>query len=263
MENNYYEFRARDYRRIARDKLQGRWGISLAVTLLAGILGAFGSNGGANFDTSRLTLNSNSINNAFDFTGSTELPHSIEQLSQFIERMLENPFVYTALISMVTFGFLLGIALSFVGAATLLGHNSFYIMQCQNRRPEFKELFSRFRIFWRAVGLRYFMALFIFLWSLLLVVPGIIAGYRYAMAPYLMAQYPDMGIREAVNRSKELMYGHKWRLFCLQLSFIGWGILACFTLGIGFLWLNPYIYNSEAAFYLDRTGQGIPLNQAN
>ena len=75
--------------------------------------------------------------------------------------------------------------------------------------------------FLKAMGLNLFMALFIWLWSLLFIVPGIIAAYRYRLAPYLMAENPNLGIREAVNMSKELMAGHKWRLFCLNLSFIG------------------------------------------
>lgn len=103
------------------------------------------------------------------------------------------------------------------------------------------------------------MALFIWLWSLLFIVPGIIAAYRYRLAPYLMAENPNLGIREAVNMSKELMAGHKWRLFCLNLSFIGWGILSALTCGIGDLWLNPYIYAANAAFYVDRTGRNIPM----
>lgn len=111
----------------------------------------------------------------------------------------------------------------------------------------------------KAMGLNLFMALFIWLWSLLFIVPGIIAAYRYRLAPYLMAENPNLGIREAVNMSKELMAGNKWRLFCLHLSFIGWGILSALTCGIGDLWLNPYIYAANAAFYVDRTGRNIPM----
>ena len=129
----------------------------------------------------------------------------------------------------------------------------------ENRQGEVSVIFSRFDIFLKAMGLNLFMALFIWLWSLLFIVPGIIAAYRYRLAPYLMAENPNLGIREAVNMSKELMAGHKWRLFCLNLSFIGWGILSALTCGIGNLWLNPYIYAANAAFYVDRTGRNIPM----
>ena len=98
-------------------------------------------------------------------------------------------------------------------------------------------------------------SLLTFLWSLLFIVPGIIASYRYALAPYLMAENPDMGVMEAIARSKELMNGSKWRLFCLQLSFIGWSLLCVLTLGIGYLWLAPYQNAAEAAFYLEVTGR--------
>ena len=80
-------------------------------------------------------------------------------------------------------------------------------------------------------------------------IPGIIASYRYAMTPYILLENPGMTANEAIKKSKELMQGNKWRLFCLQFSFIGWSILCVFTLGIGFLWLVPYMEAANAAFY--------------
>ena len=121
--------------------------------------------------------------------------------------------------------------------------------------PAFATLFSRFSIWGRAFGLRFMTTLLTFLWSLLFIVPGIIASYRYALAPYLMAENPDMDVMEAIARSKELMDGNKGRLFCLQLSFIGWSLLCVLTLGIGYLWLAPYQNAAEAAFYLEVTGR--------
>ena len=99
------------------------------------------------------------------------------------------------------------------------------------------------------------MALFIFLWSLLFVIPGIVAGYRYAMAPFIMAENPNIGAFEAIAMSKEMMRGHKGELFYLHLTFIGWKLLALFTFGIGNLFIAPYIATSEAAFYLNRVGR--------
>ena len=98
-------------------------------------------------------------------------------------------------------------------------------------------------------------SIFVWLWSLLLVIPGIIAIYRYAMMPYLMAEFPDLGALDAMRESKRLMQGNKWRLFCLELSFIGWYLLSILTLGIGLLWLLPYVSASRAAFYLEITGR--------
>ncbi len=252
---NYSQFRARDYRRMALDKLRGRWAISLGLTLVAGLLGAFGGS------TPSLTLRFN-LNDWNSGSLSNLLDPSAWSTSGLVEELFGNPLISSILVGAFSLSFIIAIGMSFVGAATLLGHNDFYIQQCNNRNPRFDVLFSRFKIFWKAVGLRYFMGLFIFLWSLLLIVPGIIASYRYALAPYLLAQYPEMGVREAVDRSKQLMCGHKGRLFCLNLSFIGWALLNLLTLGIGSLWLNPYMYCARTAFYLDRTGQGVPLNPA-
>lgn len=92
-------------------------------------------------------------------------------------------------------------------------------------------------------------SLFTFLWSLLFVIPGIIAAYRYSMATYILAENQNMQATEAIERSKALMDGRKGDLFCLDLSFIGWALLAVLTAGIGNLWLMPYMTVSRAAFY--------------
>ena len=80
---------------------------------------------------------------------------------------------------------------------------------------------------------------------------GIIASYAYAMAFYVVADEPTIGAREALRRSKEMMQGNKFKLFCLYWHFFGWAILCILTLGIGFLWLGPYMSASTARFYED------------
>jgi len=96
---------------------------------------------------------------------------------------------------------------------------------------------------------------FVFLWTLLLIIPGIIASYSYAMVPYLMAEFPDLSVMDALRESKRLMQGNKWRLFCMEISFIGWILLGSLAF-IGFLWVNPYMDAARAAFYMDVTGRG-------
>jgi uncharacterized membrane protein len=89
---------------------------------------------------------------------------------------------------------------------------------------------------------------------LLFIFPGIYAAYGYAMTPYILAENPEMTANEAITKSKELMNGNRWRLFCLELSFIGWSLLCIlFTLGIGVFWLKPYMEASFAAFYREIT----------
>lgn len=97
----------------------------------------------------------------------------------------------------------------------------------------------------------FLMNLFTLLWALLLIIPGIIKAFSYAMTPYIIIDNPELSANEAIDRSRAMMRGHKFDLFYLWLSFIGWGILCIFTLGIGLFWLMPYMYTSTAAFYKD------------
>lgn len=86
---------------------------------------------------------------------------------------------------------------------------------------------------------------------------AIILGFAYSMAPYLLRDYPTLSSTEALRSSRQMMRGHKWELFLLQLSFIGWGILCLLTLGIGFLWLEAYIQTAQAHFYEDLKAETI------
>ena len=90
--------------------------------------------------------------------------------------------------------------------------------------------------------------IFIFLWSLLFLVPGIIKSYAYRAASYISYCHPEMEWNECLNESKKVTKGHKWELFVFDLSFIGWDILCTLSLGIGFLWLLPYKAAAEVSF---------------
>jgi len=106
-----------------------------------------------------------------------------------------------------------------------------------------------FSNYWHKVGAMILVYVLIFLWTLLFVIPGFIKTFSYAMTPYILDENPELGPSEAIHRSRLMMKGHKFDLFWLWLSFIGWGILNIFTAGIGSLWLMPYMYTSTAAFY--------------
>lgn len=118
-----------------------------------------------------------------------------------------------------------------------------------------ENMFSIFSDYPRILGTILLQFIYIFLWSLLLLIPGLIKMYSYAMTYYILHDNPEIGAEEAICRSMKMMDGHKWRLFCLHLSFIGWWLLCILTLGIGMLWLAPYIQNSTAAFYEDLKNQ--------
>lgn len=97
----------------------------------------------------------------------------------------------------------------------------------------------------------FLVGLFTSLWSLLLIVPGIVKFYAYSMTPYILIDNPELSANQAIILSKKMMKGHKFDLFFLQLSFIGWIFLSIFTLGIGLLWVIPYMMTAQAAFYQD------------
>lgn len=89
----------------------------------------------------------------------------------------------------------------------------------------------------------------VFLWSLLLIVPGIIMGIAYTMTPYILEDRPELSAWEASTESRRMMKGHKLDFFCFALSFIGWVILCIISCGVGYIWLYPYYYSAKAAFY--------------
>lgn len=92
-------------------------------------------------------------------------------------------------------------------------------------------------------------SIYIFLWSLLFIIPGIIKYYAYSMSYYVKADHPEMDWSECIKTSRMLMKGHKFKLFVLQLSFIGWYIVGMLCLGIGVLWVDAYYRATEAQFY--------------
>lgn len=126
----------------------------------------------------------------------------------------------------------------------------------RNHREESVDLENLFDGFRGGRYTRVFCALFLvnlftFLWTLLLIIPGIMKAFSYALTPYIIMDEPELTARQAITRSCEIMQGRRWKLFCLSLSFIGWGILCILTFGIGILWLVPYMNASVAAFYED------------
>ena len=107
-----------------------------------------------------------------------------------------------------------------------------------------------------SVGM-FVMGLVISLFSLALFIPGVIASLSLFLTPYLLKDYPELTIVETLRLSRKMMKGHKMQLFLLQLSFIGWILLNVLTLGLGSLWLTPYMMTTLAAFYHDVREQYI------
>jgi uncharacterized membrane protein len=160
--------------------------------------------------------------------------------------------VWSFAASMFTFS----VALFIIGGAVELGFNLFNIALYQAPgQPKFEILFSRFQLFGRALFLRFLMFLKILAWSLLFIVPGIVAAYRYALAPYLLAENPSLTAEEAIEKSKALMFGYKGRLFCLQFSFIAVSLSA---LKAASLFFPAPTQGGGHVFFMERTGRIAP-----
>lgn len=142
-----------------------------------------------------------------------------------------------------------------IGGYIELGYAFYHLKLYDGEAVSVKDLFGSFQRFKQGLGLYWIRTVYIFLWTLLLVIPGIIAEYSYAMAPYILQENPELTPSEALSRSKEMMKGHKFELFWLEVSFFGWIILSAFTLGIGIYFLEPYMKAAETAFYREISNQ--------
>ena len=115
----------------------------------------------------------------------------------------------------------------------------------------------------RNVGAMLLKSVYIFFWTMLFVIPGAIKTYSYRMVPYILADDPEIGANDAITRSREMMKGNKWRVFVLDLSFIGWFILSMLTCGlVGIFYVNPYVYGTEAALYNALKGEVHEVSEA-
>lgn len=236
---------AADFRRIARDALKGKWIIAVVAGVIATLLGAV-TTGGPEFE---FHFNDNGGDVGFKFAGQ----QIFDTASGWNERL--TGFLVGGLSAILVAGLVMAVVYFILGSVVRLGYNRFNLELVDRRKePELGSLFGYFSHWKTAAAAAFLEGLYILLWSLLLIIPGILATYSYAMTGYILAENPELTAREAIGRSKEMMEGNRWRLFCLQWSFIGWEILCALTLGIGSLWLNPYKQAATAAFYREISG---------
>ena len=217
-----------EIRRKAREHLQSNWALSIGIAAVACLLGG-------------LLLGSRflpEINIHLPKEFALSLPRVIE-LTKHIRIELKD-----GLIALVPF---------LLGGVLQLGYARFLLKQHDGKALDFSDLFSQFDRFGTGFAQDFLRTLYTFLWSLLLIVPGIIAALSYAMTPFILEEHPELTASEAIARSKALMDGHKMDLFILNLSFLGWDILCALTANIGNLFLNPYKNAAYAVFYREIT----------
>ena len=130
-----------------------------------------------------------------------------------------------------------------------LCHVFLQMVRSQKTKPEISDLFTGSDQFLSLLILYCLQALFTFLWTLLFIVPGIIKSYAYSMAFYIKHDHPEYDWKKCLDESQRYMMGHKWQLFCLDFSFIGWILLGSCCCGLGMLWVTPYQQLARTNFY--------------
>lgn len=200
------------FRTVARQSLAGKWGTAVFVTLVASTLG--GING---------------------FSVMLEG----ETLRELINYKNLNAIFVSLILSLL------------IGSVVAVGYSKFNLKIVDGKYASVGDLFSSFTTssYSKIVLTNLIKYSIIFLLSFLFLIPGIVALYNYALTSYVMAENPDFTPKQALEKSKMMMYGSRFRLFCLEFSFIGWIILSLFTFGLGFLWLDPYMCTAKTAFY--------------
>ena len=242
---------AEDFRRIARESLTGKWLIAVLVGLVASLLGGLASEG----PQVKINIDASNADVSFSFAGQ-KIFSTGGGLNSDIAAFIAGAFFFFIIIAlgMAVIYFILG---SFIG----VGYAKFNLNLVDKKETAFETLFAYFSYWKTTAVMRLLRGLYVFLWSLLFIIPGIVAGFSYAMTDYIMAENPELTASEAIEQSKAMMMGNRFRLFCLQFSFIGWDILATLAFGIGHLCLTPYKQAAYAAFYREVSGTKFIENE--
>ena len=211
-----------DYRMLALDALRGKWKTAVLTGIAASALGA------------TIVSSSNSV----------------------VSNSNQAKDIHFELFSQPNGGRLLAVLLAgiglwailqlIVGGAVQLGYAHFNLNLVDGKDAAISDLFSQKDRLWDGFCMKFLQGLYIALWSLLLVIPGIVKTYSYAMTPYIMSEHPSLTANEAITESRRIMDGNKWRLFCLDFSFIGWELLCSLPLYAGGFLVLKYFTGSEA-----------------
>ena len=259
---------AEDFRTIARDALRGKWPTAVLTGFIASLMGACIATAGDGGNSNSSSSNRGSTTAIIQDFRATEFWENFGTIIMIGIGLLVVWLIVTIVIS----------------GAGKLGYATFNLKLVDHKNASLSDLFSQFHRLWDGFCMNFLMGLYTILWSLLFIIPGIIKGFSYAMTPYIMAEHPELTTNEAITRSREIMDGNKWRLFCLGFSFIGWSLLcslpSLLALGpvigmvyraqslaallwlipasipsfIGYLFLRPYQEAAYAAFYRDVSG---------
>lgn len=258
MEEQKISWTRSDLKWRAKQAFRKNYWSAVLVSLVLAVVTATGGNGAAR----------SGAENAFDSDygiSTYSVGTDVNGVTSYVSRAFHSPLAL--IFALVGVSAIIGVAILgilfhfLVGNILEVGGRSFYIENLYSK-PGPGKLLSAFRSgnYGNIVKTMFFRDLFLFLWTLLLIIPGIVKSYEYKMVPYLLAEYPDMDRKEAFARSREMMYGHKWDTFVLDLSFIPWKILSSITFGlVGLFYVSPYQDATFAELY-DTLAAGMPGN---
>lgn len=196
-----------DFKQIALNALKSKWPIAVVTNFVASLLGG-----------TVMTASTNIISSNID---SDSLPAIISSIES--EEAVAIILLFMLAASVVALCYCITIFI--ISGPVRLGYAQFNLNLVDKNTPRFADLFSKFKQFGSGFCMNFLTGLYISLWSLLFVIPGIIKTYSYAMTPYILVENPELTANEAITKSRQIMDGNKWRLFCLHFSFIGWHFL--------------------------------------
>lgn len=223
--------KSKDFKQRAKDALSGNWFKAIIAGIIAMSCGAAGG---------------------FTVSINQELPTtpddgSISALASSLVQSVDIDLIIS-LVAAILFGALAFLLVMFISIVVRIGYSQFNLDLVSGGDARIATLFAHTKKFGVGFRANLLMIFRVFL-GCLLIIPGIVMSYSYAMIDYVLAENPDMNAREALAESRRIMRGNRWKLFCLQLSFIGPALLCILTLGIGLIWFVPYESATMAVFY--------------
>lgn len=224
----------------AKQALSGRWGIAICALVLVGAIrsGGYFIDYVLKMSTMMSAITKSSLDGAVDYAS--------------VMNDYQTPLWVSAI----------SIILALISIPLTVGCSKLFIGITRGHDMELSVIFEPFKNAPKVVVLNIYVGILVFLQTLLFIIPGIIAAYRYALVNYIVAEDEEISITDAVKMSKELMQGHKLQLFIMQISFVCWFILSLLTCGIlTVAYVNPYYNAAIAEFYNEVSGKTFEIKE--
>ena len=228
--NNSDLFDRKLYKRAALQSLKGNWKVPVLLTLIITLL------------ISCLNIYDLFVSNPTEYSSFSQDGNSFSY--EFESHKYSPDFSAGDLIVLLT-----SIATFLIAGIVEIADAKFYLNLSRFEKPTFSSYINALSLWAKGILETLWTGLFVYLWSLLFLIPGIIKAIAYSQAFYILAEYPEVSVTQALKISQKITKGYKGDLFVMRLSFLGWALLACLTCGIGFLWLNPYVKNANTYAY--------------